>query len=56
MEDYENKDYLFDQEMYNFIIDKKTFLLDKKLIKNSHYLMYILKNFLTIDQILTEQI
>ena len=56
MEDYDNKDYLFDQEMYNFIIDKKTFLLDKKLIKNSHYLMYILKNFESIDQLLTEQL
>ena len=56
LEDYDNKDYLFDQEMYNFLIDKKTFLHDKKLIKNSHYLLYILKNFESIDQLLTEQI
>lgn len=56
LEDFNNKDYLFDQEMYNFIIDKKTFLHDKKLIKNSHHLMYILKNFMSIDPILIEQI
>jgi hypothetical protein len=42
--------------MYNFIIDKKTFLHDRKLIKNSHYLMYILKNFMDIDPLLIEQI
>lgn len=35
--------------MYNFLIDKKTFLHDKKLIKNSNYLLYILKNFVKID-------
>ena len=49
LDNYQNEDYVFDQEMYDFIINKRTFLHDKKLISDSQYLNYILKNFMNLD-------
>ena len=39
----ENEDYIFDVEQYNYIISKRTALVNPKLIDNSNQLSYVLK-------------
>jgi len=34
-EDFENEDYIFDTEQYNYIISKRTALVNPQLVDNS---------------------
>jgi len=39
------KDYLFDIEQFNYIVNKRTALHDQDLVENTNKLEFILKNF-----------
>lgn len=43
------EDYLFDQEQFNYIIDKRTALHDADFVQDSGKLQFLLKNFEEID-------
>ena len=56
-DNYINEDYYFDLEHYNYLFNGKTaFLNDKNLVNDYEKLIYVLKNFETIDPALLEQL
>ena len=51
-----NDDFLFDAEQYNYMIDRRNALANRDLINNPMKLLYVLKKFYEIDEILLDQL
>ena len=56
LQDFENEDYLFDPEQYNYIMNMHSPLTNSKLLDNSAYLAYVLKNFHETDPVMLDML